>query len=332
MKVFVTGANGFIGSNLCRHFLALGWDVAGLVRPTADRHFLDGLAMEIVAGDLREPAGFVLPEDLDAVVHSASVVSDLAGEADCRDNILGLAENLAAKAKALAKPPRRIIVVSTALTLGYAATGISEAKPGRSADFIPYTRYKKKSEEYFLAQWRDACLPIVILRPGDVFGPRDRTTLVKLIKGIKAGYPIILGIRGKRFGYLHIDNFCRAVELAILKPGIEGRAYTVTNGELPTWRQFFEALMAEVGRKQRIYVPAWVAFVVAFLQTSVHRIFPGYVPQLTYYRVKRASTETTYDISGTIADLGYAPDDRYKDQVRAMVAWYNEEKKNGFIS
>jgi nucleoside-diphosphate-sugar epimerase len=89
--------------------------------------------------------------------------------------------------------------------------------------------------------------------------------------------------------------------------------------------------MAEVGRKQRIYVPAWAAFVAAFLQTSVHRIFPRFTPQLNYYRVKRVTTETTYDISRTIADLGYAPDDRYVEQIREMVAWYNEERKNGII-
>jgi nucleoside-diphosphate-sugar epimerase len=332
VKVFITGANGFIGSNLCRYFLSRGWDVAGLVRPTGDRHYLDGLGVEIVVGDLRDPGGFELPQGLDAIVHSASVVSDFAGEADCRDNILCLAQNLVKKVDAIPKPTPRIIVVSTALTLGFAAADISEARPGRSVDFLAYTRYKKESENFFLARWRDSGLPVVILRPGDVYGPRDRTTLVKILKAIEAGHPLIAGSGRKRFGYLHIDNFCRAVELAILKPGIEGRTYTVTNRELPTWRQFFGVLMAELGRRQRIYVPVWAAFVWAFLQTSLHRIRPRYEPQLNYYRVRKASTETTYDISRTIADLGYESDDRFEDQARAMVAWYKEEKKNGFIS
>ena len=50
MKVFITGANGFIGSNICRRFLARGWDVAGLVRPAADR------AAEIVLEELGRSA------------------------------------------------------------------------------------------------------------------------------------------------------------------------------------------------------------------------------------------------------------------------------------
>jgi nucleoside-diphosphate-sugar epimerase len=332
VKVFITGANGFIGSNLCRHFLARGWDVAGLVRPTADRHYLDGLAMEVVVGDLLEPDGFAVPQGLDALVHSASVVSDFAGDGECRANILRIAETLTEKIRALPKPLPRIIVLSTSLSLGFAAANISEERPGRSAEFLAYTRYKKKSEEYLLGQWKENRLPVVILRPGDVYGPRDRTTLIKLIRAVESGFPIIVGRGQKRFAYLHIDNLCQAVELAILKPGIEGRTYTVTNGELPTWKQFFGALMEAVGRKQRVIVPAWAAYVWAFLQSSLHALVPRYTPQLNRYRVMKAASETTYDISRTIADLGYAPDDRYKDQVRAMVAWYNEEKKNGFIS
>lgn len=332
MRVFITGANGFIGSNLCRHFLDRGWDVGGLVRPTADRHYLDGLPVKLVVGDLLKPEGFVLPEGLDALVHSASVVSDFAKDGECRANILRIAETLTEKIRALAEPPRRIIVLSTALSLGFAATNISEDRPGRSAEFLAYTRYKKKSEEYFLDQWKANRLPIVLLRPGDVYGPRDRTTLIKIIRAIESGFPIIVGRGQKRFAYLHIDNLCQAVERAILTPGIEGRAYTVTNGALPTWKQFFGALMEAVGRKQRIIVPAWAAYVWAFLQSSLHALVPRYTPQLNRYRVMKAASETTYDISRTIADLGYAPDDDYASQARAMVAWYFEEKKNGFIS
>jgi 2-alkyl-3-oxoalkanoate reductase len=331
MRIFITGANGFTGSNLCRHFLAKGWQVSGLVRPTADRHFLEGLPLDIVVGDLRETGGFAIPEGLDALVHAASLVSDLAGERDCRENILGLSENLAARIETMARPPARLVAISTALVLGFAKTGISEENPGLSAEFIPYTRYKRMSEELFLSRRRSTGLPVVILRPGDIFGPRDRTTLVKILQGLEAGYPLIVGKGRQRFGYLHISNLCQAVERAVLRPGIEGRAYTVTNGILPTWGQFFGILMDGVGRRQRYYVPAGAAFAAAFVQTLVHRLFPAFTPKLNYYRVKRVTTETTYDISRTVADLGYVPDDRFEDQAREMVAWYYKEKEDGFL-
>ena len=87
-KVFITGANGFIGSNLCRHLSAAGWDVAGLVRPTSDLHLLDGVGVDLVRGDLRDRASFRIPDGTTHLVHSASVVSDVADAETCRRNIL----------------------------------------------------------------------------------------------------------------------------------------------------------------------------------------------------------------------------------------------------
>ena len=61
MKLFITGANGFIGSSLCRYFLALGWEVHGLVRSTSNLHNLEGLSVQLHTGDLRDPASFSIP-------------------------------------------------------------------------------------------------------------------------------------------------------------------------------------------------------------------------------------------------------------------------------
>jgi nucleoside-diphosphate-sugar epimerase len=65
--------------------------------------------------------------------------------------------------------------------------------------------------------------------------------------------------------------------------------------------------------------------------TLVRKFRPGYEPTLNYYRVKRVTSETTYDISRTVADLGYVPDDRLERQIGEIAAWYRREKKDGFI-
>jgi 2-alkyl-3-oxoalkanoate reductase len=171
----------------------------------------------------------------------------------------------------------------------------------------------------------------VVLRPGDIFGPNDRVTCGKLLKAIEQGVPAIVGKGRSRFGYCYVGNLVQAVELALTKEGIEGRAYTVTNGKLPTWGEFFGKLQKAMGRRQRLYVPAWTAFTVAGLMAGIKRIRPRYEPTLNYYRIKRIVTETTYDISRTIADLGYAPDDDLDRQTREIVDWYRSEKRNGHI-
>jgi nucleoside-diphosphate-sugar epimerase len=332
MRLFITGANGFVGSNLCRYFRELGWDVHGLVRTTSDLHFLAGLGVRLVFGDLRDPGSFAIPDGVDYVIHAAAITSDTADDEACKSNILIPAVNLAAKVEALAPPPRRVVAISTALALGFGAPDISEKKPGKPADFLPYARYKIAAERHFLARFKEARLPVVILRPGDIFGPNDRVSSARMLRVCERGSPLIVGRGRHRFGYCYSGNLCQAAHRALVTEGVEGQAYTVTNGALPTWRAFFEGLQKGMRRKQRFYVPAWTAFAIAGVMSGVRKVRRGYEPTLTYYRIKRVVTETTYDISRTVADLGYRPDDDLDRQTQEIVDWYLRERKDGFIA
>jgi nucleoside-diphosphate-sugar epimerase len=330
-KILITGANGSIGANLCRHFLARGWDVHGLVRKTSDLHSLNGVDVKLIFGDLRDPETFQIPTDIDHIIHSASIVSDTAGDETCRRNIYLLAVNLARKIAEMPRPLKRLVHISTALTLGYDAPDISERRPGKPVLFLAYTRYKIRTEEFFLDQWKTQGLPVVILRPGDVFGPHDRITCAQMLKGCERGIPLVVGSGRHRFGYCYSGNLCQAAELALMKEGIEGRAYTVTNGALPTWKTFLTGLQSGLGRTQRVYVPVWLAFALARAMQGVRKVRPRFEPEINYYRIKRVTSETTYDISKTVEELGYRPDDRTDVQIKEIVSWYLKEKEDGFI-
>ena len=332
MRVFITGANGYIGSSLCRTLLAEGWEVHGLVRATSDLHNLEGLPVRLQTGDLRDPASFAIPDGTTHVIHLASIVSDTADDATCRDNIYRLAVNLAAKLDALPRPLQRLLYISTALVLGYNGENISEQHRGESAMFLPYTRYKAKTEEFFQELRRTRGLPLVILRPGDVYGPYDRVSCAQILKGCERRLPLIVGRGHCRFGFCYIDNLCQAVRLALTRPAIEGRAYTVTNGVLPTWGEFFAGLQRRMHYRQRLRLPVWAGYALAGVLRGVQWLFPRFVPEVNYYRIRRITTGTTYDISQTIAELGYRPDDRIERQIDQIVAWYEREKENGFIT
>ena len=122
-----------------------------------------------------------------------------------------------------------------------------------------------------------------------------------------------------------------AILLILVRDGVCGRAYAVTNGVLPTWGEYLGAVAAGFGKKQRIYVPAWAAFAAARAMEAVHKIRPSYDPKLTTYRIRRVTTDTTYDISRTRDELGYVPDDDFSRQVAETLAWYREERAHGHI-
>ena len=229
-------------------------------------------------------------------------------------------------------PLRRFVYISTALTLGFGRRDISEDKPGRSAAFMPYVRHKLRTENELRDEHASRGFPVVILRPGDVFGPNDRVTCANILRGCERGAPLIVGQGCWRFGYCYVGNLCQAVELALAKEGIEGRSYTVTNGNLPTWRDFFLALQKGLGRKQRIYIPIWLAHVASGVSGLLEALLPRFERELNYYRIKRITTETTYDISRTVAELGYRPDDDFERQFAEIVQWYLKERANGYLA
>ncbi|MBM3310069.1 MAG: NAD-dependent epimerase/dehydratase family protein [Candidatus Aminicenantes bacterium] len=329
--LLVTGANGFIGSNLCAHFLGRGHRVYGLVRRTADTHFLRGLPVRVLHGDLARPEEFRLPGDVEDVIHAASIVSDLADDDACRRNILGLAQSLVARVRADGLRLRRFVYVSTAIVLGYRRLNISPERPGLPADFMPYVRFKKATEAFLREEFERRAFPVVVLRPADVYGPNDRTSCLQIVKGMDEGKFPFVGHGRWRFPFCDISNLCQAAELALDAPGVEGRAYTVANGTAPTWREFFGGLLRELGRKPAYTVPAPVALALGSIAETAYRLYPHFDPIITRYRIRRITTHTTYDILPTVAELGYRPDDRLDVQVKAIVDWYRREKREGYV-
>lgn len=329
-KVLITGANGFIGSNLCAYFVEHSYEVHGLVRESSDLHFLEGLPVHLVRADLAKAATISLPRSIDYVIHAASLVIDDAPMAKARQNIFDATVNLIRTLDQNRTRIKRFIYISTGLVLGHRSLNISEENRGLPAlGNLSYAKAKEMTEAFLLDRHRERGLPVVILRPTDVFGPNDRTSSLRILDGIESGWPTLAGTGNKLLSFCYVGNLAKASHLACLMRGKDGCAYTVTNGQDVTWRQLMGYFQIRLGKPQRIFVPVIAAYALALFMRAIHAFVPSFEAILTWYRVSKVGRSTSYDISKTIAELGYQPDQDLQRQLESIIEWYGREKASG---
>jgi nucleoside-diphosphate-sugar epimerase len=324
VRTFVTGANGFVGSNLVRRLLRDGHEVRALVRPSSDLAFLEGVPARLVRGDLSDEGALRAgARGADVFFHVAGLSSDWAPWSDfVRANLAG-ARNAADAAREESVP--RFVHVSSATVHGFSGYRYrTEEDPVPPSPF-PYVETKRRGERVvreILAPTGTAC---TVLRPGNVFGPRDRVTMRPMLSALEAGVMGVLG-GGRRWTCpVYVENLVDAMLLAATVPAAAGRVYLVTDGLPVTWREFVDALARALDLPPpRLSLPVPFARAVARLceglwrAAGVRRI----APPLTLYRVANGGTDYHFSIARARAELGFEPRVGLDEACRRTVAWF----------
>ncbi|MBI4404170.1 MAG: NAD-dependent epimerase/dehydratase family protein [Deltaproteobacteria bacterium] len=326
MKVCVTGANGFVGSNLCQALLGQGDEVCGLVRRTSDLQFIKSLPqVRVYFGDLTERKS-LLPafENCSVVYHVAALTSDWGPWDQFKAiNINGVRSVMEA---AIACKVKRVVHISSVSVYGFpGASQMAESDRWVSRPDDPYVTSKQEGEKVALSYSGDQ-LEVVVIRPAGIYGPNDRTTTLKLLPEIeKRKFPYIDGGR-YLMGPLYVDNLVQAILLAGQKRGVAGQAYHIADDGKTTWRQYVEEFCNHLScPKPLLSVPSRLAWPVACLVERVAKLV-GKVeaPPLTKYRVRAVMNDSHFSIKKAKKELGYRPEVTTREGIRRTVAWYRE--------
>ena len=241
-RSLITGATGFVGGHIAEALVQRGWQVRAIVRQSSDTKYLEGLGVKLHRGELSDPR-FVNEAlaDVEVVVHSAAKVGDWGPVDDYRAvNVEQLRVLLdACKGKKLS---RFIHVSSLGVYEGRHHYGSDESVPLPKRHADGYTQSKVESEQLALRYYRDYGVPVVVLRPGFVYGPRDRTVLPRIIDNLRRHQIRYPGGGNAAMNTIFVGNFVQAVLLALDNPKAVGQVYNLTDGEFVSKRRFIETI------------------------------------------------------------------------------------------
>jgi len=334
MKCFVTGASGFIGSNLVHELLARGHRVKALLRPGTEERGLLGQKFERVAGDLsdrplleREIAGCDWCFHVAASYHlwMRNYAPMYAANVDGTRNVLEAAGRAGCA---------KIIYTSTVGCIGLPQAGNGTVVPATEADVASeaqmtnhYKRSKFQAEALAMELYRKKGLPIVIVNPSAPIGPGD-------VKPTPTGQIIVDFLNRRLPAYLetglnwvHVRDVAAGHILAAEK-GSLGQRYILGNATGNwTMEQTLAALQKITGiPAPKMKIPHWLAYRVAQVSEGI-AFFTGKTPQATVAGVRMAKYKMWFNPGKAIRELGL-PQTPPEQAFTEAVTWF---RANGYV-
>ena len=251
--MLVTGGAGFVGATLVRRLIDAGYGIRVLDNlTTGDRAHLDGVDVEIVEGDIRDPAALdAAMAGMSAVMHLAAAGSVVQSVTDpvhnFEVNVLGTFNVLNAARQAGIE---RIVLASTGGALiGDAEPPVSEASLPKPIS--PYGASKLAGEGYASAFARSFGMRTVALRFANVYGPwsaRKKGAMTTFFRALHEGKPItIFGDGTSSRDYIHVDDISRALQLGLEADIPGGTVLHIASGVETTAAQLAAACCSAAG-------------------------------------------------------------------------------------
>jgi len=236
--IFVTGATGLVGGHAVEEALARGHRVRALVRASSDTRKLDEWGVEKVLGDLEDADALARGADgADWVFNCAAKVGDWGTLAEFRRlNVDAL--RLLLDAAVAAKVGRFVHVSSLGVYEGRDHFRTDETTPPAADSLDAYTRSKTEAEALALKYCKEKDLPVAVVRPGFIYGERDRTVLPKLLTNLRRGTFAYFGSGEQALNCIYAKNLVHGIFLAAESPAAVGEVFNLTDGEAVSKRRF----------------------------------------------------------------------------------------------
>ncbi len=336
LKILITGANGFLGSNLTNYLANdKNLEVFAMVRPNAPVNFLHEFEYApqdptklgtnsdvdadsernlgqkrfhiVEANILKEVDMDNVCKNMDVIIHLAGKVTDWGKREDfIRLNVQGTRNVIAAASK---HKIRKIIFLSSLTVHDFTGHHYDTEDTPRDIRHCYYGETKRDAED-LITEWTDISPEnqSAIVRPGFIiFGEYDKRSFVQALEGIltrKFGY-----INGGKslISYVYVENLCYGIQKLIFAEGIKG-AYNILDGNM-SWKDWVNSwIKLSKTKPPWISVPYFVIFPFVIIIEGLYRLVGSKIsPVLNFYRIRVPRRDLAYSNDKMAAEIGYHP-------------------------
>ncbi|UCH21893.1 MAG: NAD-dependent epimerase/dehydratase family protein [Deltaproteobacteria bacterium] len=320
MKIFLTGATGFIGKNLAVKLSKMGHCVRCLVRDLNRAAWMkQHNGLEPIKGDLEHPKT-IIPYlgDIVTVFHLAGVNTAKHREEYFRINGEG-AGNLFESVLSAGKNVRKILYVSSLAVAGPHTAKYPAQENGEVSPITHYGESKLRGEQLLKEKCKD--IPWTIIRPPAVYGPFDKQIFV-YFRMAKLGVVPIMGKGKLELSMIHVDDVTDGVILAAFTEKSDGEIFHLSDGGVHTWEEIAKLIIKIKGGGKVIRVPSIFGKIAGVVGDGI--AYLSNKPQvINSQKVKEALQDGWVCNTDKIrAHLGFIPNVELENGFESTYHWY----------
>lgn len=318
----ITGANGFIGSNIAKQFIRLDKKIAVLVRNKDLNPVLNNKNVKIIFGDLDDIESLKkATKGINTIYHVAGYVGGAQPKKELFEsvNVKGT-ENLLVAAKE--NDVKNVVVLSSVTVYGETKNANEDSLLNPNTD---YGKSKLEQEKVCEKYHKENGIRFAIIRASQVYGTGDTRTFLNIVKAIKKGKFLIIGNGNNRVNFLYVDDLAKAITRAgeLLKQDkIDYRIYVVA-GKPITMNEFADTIANVQNLKKPLKIPYFAGLVLALGFELISFIKRKKVP-FNMNRLRTMTSDRSFDSSKAMRDLDFEQETTLEEGTKKYLKWLKE--------
>lgn len=336
VKVAITGASGLVGSHLAEHLVLSGYEVVAMSRNASSEKCLTAITgpgkLTLLNVDVNDENALQHAfTGCDVVVHAAGTVDPYGSRQTIfKTNVEGTRNAMSAARNRGVK--QFIFVSSLSVITGqgdqFDVDETAELKPcGES-----YADSKVEAERLVMSEPETSSMKVTSVRPGFIYGPREKAWMPRLINSIGTGKAMLIGGGVKETNVIYVGNLSKAIENAFLNPKAYGQVFNLTDGEKVTKKELFDAIADGLGLPRvSKQIPVPVARFACEMISSFAPLLPVEkqrgLARFSRAAFRLAGVNQGFSVKKAERDLNYVNRTSFKEGMAKTLEYFKAERQ-----